>query len=155
MAYPARFIRTFSSPGIVLHDLELHGRGKRSRQSVHVELTRVVPFGLEKKLMSLSFRKTNHLVFDRRAVARTLRRNCAAVHGGRSDVLLDDLLRRFFDVSNPAGHLRRMSRRAAIAARLGPEVRPGVIELIDLAVLLRQAGSSPLTCRRCAAASRS
>ena len=49
-------------------NLELHRRGKRRRQAVHVQLRRVVSFGLEKKLMTLGGGKLYDLVFDRRAV---------------------------------------------------------------------------------------
>ena len=67
--------------------LELHRRRQRRRQAVDVQLVRVVSLGLEEELMPLRRGKLDDLVFDRRAVARTARRDRAAVHRRLADVL--------------------------------------------------------------------
>src|SRR5687767_861282 len=85
--------------------------------------------------MSLSVGKLYDLVFDRRAVPRTARRDDAAVHCRLLDVFLDDALAIGFEVRDPARHLDWVSASCAFSALRAPEMRPGIIELLDLALL--------------------
>src|SRR4051812_45891810 len=94
-----------------------------------------MPFRLEKELMPFRRRKLHDLVFDGRTVARSARRDRAAVHRRARDVVLDDLLSRLAEEGDPAWHLLGMPRVFAGPSRLAPEVRPRVIELLDLALL--------------------
>ena len=92
-------------------------------------------FRLEKNLMTLGCRKLDDLVFDGRAVPRTARRDRAAIHRRLPDVLGDDVLPGLAEEGDPAGELRRVSRVVLTPTRRGPEMRPRVVELLDLAFL--------------------
>src|SRR5687767_6936862 len=87
--------------------------------------------------MTFRVGKAYDLVLYGWAVARTARGDCTAVHRRLSDVRRDDFLRGRIDLGNPAGKLSRMPDTVCIRARCSPEVRPRVVELIDLAVLSR------------------
>src|SRR4029079_17570386 len=100
---------------------------------------RVVSLGFEEQLVALRCREFHDLVFDRRAIARTARSDGAAVHGRTADVFLDDPLAGLPEERDPARELLRMAGPAASPARLSPEVRPGIVELLDLAFLAFEA----------------
>src|SRR4051812_44980021 len=102
--------------------------------------------------MPLRRRKLYDLVLDRWAVARTARRDGAAVHRRSTNVLLNDSLSGFFEKGDPAGDLLGMSRHAVDAARRCPEMRPRIVERLDLTVLPLENGvidGAPIDARRC------
>src|SRR5688572_17938521 len=91
---------------------------------------------LEEDLVTRRVRKLHDLVFDGRAVSRPARAYGPTVHRRFCQVLLDDGFCCVTRVRDPAGQLRRMTRLSRHAAtRLGPEMRPGIIELLDFAFL--------------------
>src|SRR6267378_5746851 len=90
--------------------------------------------------MPLRVGKLHDLILDRGAVARAARRDCAAVHRGLRNVFLDDALAFRLEVRDPARHLCRMPNSVSTASLRGPEVRPGIVELFDLALLDFQCG---------------
>src|SRR5205085_10360712 len=94
-----------------------------------------MPFGLEKKLMAFRSGELDDLVFDRRTVPRATRRDRAAIHRRLADVLLDEALAGFAEERDPAWQLVGVTGTRSGATRRVPEVRPGVIELLDLTLL--------------------
>src|SRR6185369_8704195 len=131
---------------------ELHGRRERRRESVDVELVCVVSFRLEEELMTLCLGKPDDLVLDRRTVAWSARRNRTAVHRGLANVRSDEVLAIGTEKGDPARQLGGMPSQAIRSAPWrGPEMRPGVIELLDLALLTLQilpAYRAPVDARR-------
>src|SRR4029077_874527 len=119
-------------------NIQLNAGGQRRRHAVYVQLRGIVPFRLEKKLMALARRKLHELVLDRRTIARAARRDRPAIHRRLPDVVCDDLLTGLLEVRDPAGQLRRMPGSVSRPTRRTPEVRPGEIELLDLALLRLQ-----------------
>src|SRR2546423_3623850 len=89
--------------------------------------------------MTLRSGELDDLILDRRTVAWTARCDRPTVHRRLTDVSLDDRLPFSAEESDPAGKLGRMTRRPVRAtASIGPEVRPGIVELLDLTLLLCQ-----------------
>jgi hypothetical protein len=99
-----------------------------------------VSLGLEEDLVPFRIRELHDFVFNGRAVSRAARRDCTTVHCGLPDVLFDDLLAFCLEVSDPARQLFRMSNDRAITSPGWPKMRPGVVELLDLAFLSFQLG---------------
>ena len=89
------------------------GAGKRRRQSVHVQLRRVVSFRLEKELMAFRRRELDDLVLDGRAVARPPRADRPAVHGRLPMLSWMICFPGLAEKGDPAWQLAGMPRRIA------------------------------------------
>src|SRR5256885_15838230 len=100
-----------------------------------VKLACIVTFGPKKELVFFRRGKLHDFVFNGWTVPGPARRDCPAIHRGPGDVVGDDLLSFRFEESDPARHLLRMPRFITTPPPVGPEVRPRVIELLDLAFL--------------------
>src|SRR5665647_1450775 len=85
--------------------------------------------------MSGCIREPDDLVFDGRTIARSSGGDCTAIHCRLSDVLVDDCLCWRIDVRDPTWQLWRITPDALLSEILLPEMRPRIIELIDLALL--------------------
>ena len=106
-----------------VQNCELHGCGQRGREPVYVHLVRIVAFWLEEELMTLRARKLHDLVLNGWTVPRPSRRDGPAVHGGLTDVRLDEPLALGAQKGDKAGKLSRMARTApSVAPSRGPEV---------------------------------
>src|SRR3954470_10688021 len=105
-------------------NLQLHSCGERCRKAVDVELRCIMPFRLQKKLVTLCIGKLYDLVLDRRTVARAARGNRAPIHRRAGDIFADYALAVGPQIGDPAGHLLRMTCARAIPSRPAPEVGP-------------------------------
>src|SRR5687768_15567845 len=119
-------------------NVQLNAGRQRRGKTVDVQLGRIVSLRLEKDLVSLGVRKLDDLVFNRRTITRTPRRNRSSVHRGAFDVLLDNRLAVCTEKRDPARQLRGMTDMIRGATRIVPEMRPGVIEILDLTFLSHQ-----------------
>src|SRR5687768_15534220 len=85
--------------------------------------------------MSLCFRELHDLVFDGRAVTRTSRSDRAPIHRRLRQVFLDHTPRGVARVRDPASELAGVARPLTDAPRARPEMRPRIVEQLDLTVL--------------------
>src|SRR5205085_9865918 len=79
------------------------------RKAVHVDLWRVDAFGLEKDLVAFLLREADHLVFERRAVARSDAANLPVEQGRAADVLANEAMNLLVGVEKVAGRLRALN----------------------------------------------
>ena len=89
-----------------MHNLPLHLHRQRRRHSVHINLVRIQPLGLKKKLVLRLVGKLDDLVLDRRAIARPDPLNPSRIHRRPMHILANNAQRLRRGECNVAAHLR-------------------------------------------------
>ena len=112
-------------------EMLLHLLRQRSRNPIGIDRVGFEALRLQKDLMAVAFGEADHLVLNRRAVARAPARDRAAVDGRRAEILLNDLVGRRRGLGHAAGDLRdrdfgihKGERNRRSVRRLHVEARP-------------------------------
>jgi hypothetical protein len=131
MAYPGRVMWATSKPGRLLHQFQLHRVRQTGGDAVRIQLLGVQTLRLDEHLVAVLVGEANHLVFDRRAVARTGTLDLAGVHRRLVQVRADQLVRLLGGPGDVAQALPRVlvaaakegEHRTRLVAGLGLEPR--------------------------------
>jgi len=88
-----------------MHDGDLDVLREARGNPVHVDFFRVISLGLEKNVMAGLIRELDHLVLDRRTIARPFGTDDAGIQRRAMEVVADDAVRFFVRVRDPARQL--------------------------------------------------
>ena len=112
------------------HERALRLLGQRGRNPVRIDGRIVDALRLEKNLMAVAIGEADHLVLDRRTIARAAPGDRARIDGGAMRVGLDDAV----GLGGGAGDVARKLRRRDRGRHRGEEFRLGIAKL-DLEAL--------------------